>query len=158
MSKAHSGTESSTGDQLRCPTCDHTGPFDLASDGELRCPACGDEFDPHTSAKGDDVDPNEPRNPNGLESDAVDPDGTEPGTYWCPDCGARVTRGLTGVEYGHRAGHEPDKNNGERCVRRSAVVDTNDGRVKSAVSMNESLGIGRFADREDRENSEEARQ
>ena len=103
MSKAHSGTESSTADQLRCPACDHTGRFSLASDGELRC----------------------------------------------PDCGARVTRGPTGVEYGHRAGHEPDKNDGERCARRSAVVDTDDGRVKSALSMHESLGIGRFADASD---------
>jgi uncharacterized Zn finger protein (UPF0148 family) len=144
MSKAHSGTESSTADQLRCPACDHTGRFSLASDGELRCPECGDEFDPHASAE---VDPNEPKNPNGLESDAVDPDGDEPGTFWCPSCGARVTRGPTGVEYGHRAGHEPDKNDGERCSRRPAVVDTNDGRVKSALSMHESLGIGRFADR-----------
>ena len=148
MSKTATNAESSTGDQLRCPTCDHTGPFDLASDGELRCPACGDEFDPHAD-EADDVDPNEPKNPNGLESDAVDPDGDEPGTFWCPSCGARVTRGPTGVEYGHRAGHEPSKNNGERCVRRSAVVDTNDGRVKSALSMHESLGIGRFADASD---------
>jgi hypothetical protein len=38
------------------------------------------------------------------------------------------------------------KTNGERCVRRSAVVDTNDGRVKSALAMHESLGIGRFAE------------
>ena len=152
MSKTATTAETSTGDQVRCPTCDHTGPFDLASDGNLRCPSCGDEFDPHASAK---VDPNAPKNPNGLESDAVDPDGDEPGTFWCPDCGARVTRGLTGVEYGHRAGHEPAKNNGERCVRRSAVVDTNDGRVKSALSMHESLGIGRFADSEESEESEE---
>jgi len=105
-----------------------------------------------------DDDPNAPKNPSGLESDVVDPDGDEPGTFWCPDCGARVTRSPTNIEYGHRAGHEPDKNDGERCVRRSAVVDTNDGRVNSAVSMHESLGIGRFADREDRENSEEVRQ
>jgi uncharacterized Zn finger protein (UPF0148 family) len=148
MSKAHSGTESSTGDQLRCPTCDHTGRFSLASDGELRCPACGDEFDPHAD-EADDVDPNEPKNPNGLESDAVDPDGDEPGTFWCPECGARVTRGPTGVEYGHRAGHAPDKNDGERCSRRPAMVDTDDGRVKSALSMHETLGIGRFADASD---------
>ena len=105
-----------------------------------------------------DGDPNAPKNPRGLESDAVDPDGSEAGTFWCPRCGARVTRGPTGVEYGHRAGHAPDKNDGERCPRRPAVVDTDDGRVKSALSMHETLGIGRFADREDRENSEEARQ
>jgi hypothetical protein len=91
-------------------------------------------------------DPNAPKNPRGLESDAVDPDGSEAGTFWCPRCGARVTRGPTGVEYGHRAGHAPDKNDGERCPRRPAMVDTDDGRVKSALSMHESMGIGRFAD------------
>jgi len=145
MSKAHSGTEISTAARVRCPECNNDGSFGLGTDGDLRCPECGREFDPH--ADEDEGDPNEPRNPNGLESDAVDPDGDEPGTFWCPDCGARVTRGPTGVEYGHRAGHEPDKNNGERCVRRSAVVDTNDGRTKAALSMHESIGIGRFADR-----------
>ena len=145
MSKTATNAESSAGDQLRCPTCDHAGPFDLASDGNLRCPKCGDKFDPHASAK---VDPNAPKNPNGLESDAVDPDGDEPGTFWCPECGARVTRSPTdpNIEYGHRAGHAPDKNDGERCSRRPAMVDTNDGRVKAALSMHESMGIGRFAE------------
>ena len=89
----------------------------------------------------------------------MDPDGTEPGEFWCPECGARVTRGAavqngTLLEYGHRAGHAPDKNNGERCSRRPAAVDTQDGRVKSAYSMHESMGIGRFAAREESEGEE----
>ena len=101
-------------------------------------------------------DPNAPKNPKGLESDAVDPDGSDPGTFWCPSCGARVTRSPVdpGLEYGHRAGHAPDKNNGERCPRRPASVDTQDGRVKSAVSMHETLGIGRFAADEESEGEE----
>ena len=95
-------------------------------------------------------DPNAPKNTRGLASDGVDPDGTEAGEFWCPDCGARATRSPTdpNLEYGHRAGHAPDKNDGERCPRRPAMVDTNDGRVRSAVSMHETMGIGRFADRE----------
>jgi hypothetical protein len=98
-------------------------------------------------------DLNAPKNPKGLTSDAVDPDGTEAGEFWCPDCGARVTRSPVdpNIEYGHRAGHAPDTNDGERCPRRPAAVDTDDGRVKSALSMHESMGIGRFADREERE-------
>ena len=98
-------------------------------------------------------DPNAPKNTKGLTSDSVDPDGTEAGEFWCPDCGARVTRSPTdpNIEYGHRAGHAPDKNDGERCPRRPAMVDTNDARVKSAVSMHKTMGIGRFAAREERE-------
>ena len=147
MSKTATTAESSTGDQLRCPTCDHAGAFSLASDGDLRCPECGEEFDPH-------ADPNAPRNPHGLTSDAVDPGGDEPGTYWCPDCGKRVTRSPTdpNIEYGHRTGHNPDK--GDRCPRRPATVDTDDGRIKAALSMHESMGIGRFADDEESEGEE----
>jgi hypothetical protein len=95
-----------------------------------------------------DGDPNAPKNTRGLASDAIDPDGDEAGTFWCPECGARVTRSPVdpSIEYGHRAGHDPEKNDGERCPRRPASVDTQDGRVKSALSMHETMGIGRFAD------------
>jgi len=147
MSKAHSGTEISTAARVRCPECNNDGSFGLGTDGDLRCPECGEEFDPH-------ADPNAPKNPRGLESDAVDPDGDEPGTYWCPRCGARVTRSPTdpNIEYGHRTGHNPDK--GDRCPRRPATVDTDDGRTKAALSMHETLGIGRFAADEESEGEE----
>ena len=155
MSKAHSGTESSTADsRVRCPECNNAGSFGLGTDGNLRCPACGTEFDPHAASIAEERDPNAPRNPQGLTSDAVDPNGSEPGMFWCPDCGKRVTRSPTdpNIEYGHRTGHNPDK--GERCPRRPATVDTDDGRVEAAVSMHETLGIGRFAADEESEGEE----
>jgi DNA-directed RNA polymerase subunit RPC12/RpoP len=141
--------------RVACPECGHTGAFDLGTDGDLRCSECGREFDPH-AAENEERDSNAPPNTHGLESDVVDPDGDEPGAFWCPDCGARVTRSPIdpNIEYGHRAGHAPDKNDGERCPRRPASVDTQDGRVKSALSMHESMGIGRFAAREESEEEE----
>ena len=151
MSSTNTRIDSSSGDQPQpcCPECHRRSGFTLGKDGKLVCPGCSTEFDPYS----EQGDLNAPRNARGLTSDAIDPDGDEPGTYWCPDCGARVTRSPIdpNIEYGHRAGHAPDKNGGERCPRRPATVDTQDGRVKSALSMHESMGIGRFADREDSE-------
>jgi hypothetical protein len=138
--------------QSCCPECHRRSGFTLGSNGKLVCPGCSTEFDPYS----EQGDLNAPRNARGLTSDAIDPDGDEPGTFWCPECGARVTRSPIdpAIEYGHRAGHAPDKNDGERCPRRPASVDTQDGRVKSALSMHESMGIGRFAAREESEEGE----
>jgi hypothetical protein len=148
MSKTETTAESSTGDPVTCHYCESVGPFTLASPGYLNCNECGRSFDPHSPPRGD---PHAPPNTHGLTSDAVDPDGHEPGEFWCPKCGARITRGATLLEYGHRAGHAPDKNDGERCSRRPSEVDSRDPRVQAAYSMHESMGIGRFADAEDRE-------
>jgi DNA-directed RNA polymerase subunit RPC12/RpoP len=108
--------------EISCPECHRRGAFELASAGELRCSRCATEFDPHA----DRGDPNAPNNTMGLTSDAIDPDGTESGMFWCPDCGKRVTRGPSGIEYGHRRGMERGE---ERCERRPATVDTVDARA-----------------------------
>jgi uncharacterized Zn finger protein (UPF0148 family) len=149
MSKTSTKIDSSSDGQPQpcCPECHRRSGFTLGRDGKLVCPGCSTEFDPYS----EQGDLNAPRNAKGLTSDAIDPDGDEPGTFWCPSCGARVTRSSTNIEYGHRAGHAPDKNNGERCPRRPATVDIVDPRVAGAYAGHESMGIGRFAAREERE-------
>ena len=149
MSSTSTRIDSSSGDQPQpcCPECHRRSGFTLGKDGQLVCPGCGREFDPYS----EQGDLNAPRRKHGLTSDAIDPDGDEVGEFWCPDCGKRVTRGPDGVERGHSAGHEPNRGGGERCSRRPATVDSTDARVKAALSMHESMGIGRFADREERE-------
>lgn len=108
---------------VACPECHRRSGFELVGDGRLRCPNCGTEFDPFAERG----DPNAPNNTWGFTSDAIDPDGDEAGTFWCPDCGKRVTRSRAGVEYGHKRGMEAGE---DRCERRPhpAVVDTDDGR------------------------------
>jgi hypothetical protein len=87
-------------------------------------------------------DPNEPRRTHGFDSDAVDPNGTETGTFWCPDCGKRVTRGPAEIEYGHRR-------KGDRCPRRPATVDPSDARQAGAYASHRAQGIGKFANEAD---------
>lgn len=42
--------------------------------------------------------------------------------FRCPDCGRQVTRGSTGIEYGHERG-KGDTGQTERCPRRPECVD-----------------------------------
>ena len=44
---------------------------------------------------------------------------TDSGEYRCPECGRKVTRSTSGVEYGHHRG----RRDGERCPRRPECVD-----------------------------------
>jgi hypothetical protein len=131
-----------------CPECHRRSGFTLGRDGKLVCPSCGTEFDPYS----EQGDLNAPRRKHGLESDAVDPDGDEPGTFWCPGCGARTTRGTEGVEYGHRVGD--GTNSDERCSRRPATVDSVDPRIAGAIAGHESREVGRFAAPEESEGEE----
>jgi hypothetical protein len=48
---------------------------------------------------------------------------THAGEFRCPDCGNRVTRSPTGVEYGHERGSISDGPREQRCPRRPATVD-----------------------------------
>ena len=41
-------------------------------------------------------------------------------SFKCPECGRSVTRGPSGIEYGHERGRRTDE---PRCPRRSAIVD-----------------------------------
>jgi hypothetical protein len=150
MSKTSTKIDSSSDGQPQpcCPECHRRSGFTLGREGKLVCPGCDAEFDPYS----EQGDLNAPRRKHGLTSDAIDSDGDEVGTFWCPECGARITRSPTNIEYGHRAGHDPDK--GERCSRRPATVDSVDPRVKAAYAAHESMGIGRFAAREESEGEE----
>jgi len=42
-----------------------------------------------------------------------------PGEFVCSECGRRCTRGPSGVEYGHSAGHHAQ----HRCSQRPSCVD-----------------------------------
>lgn len=44
------------------------------------------------------------------------PEHPEPGEYQCPECGARVTVGESGTEYGHAS--DSTSGSAERCPRR----------------------------------------
>lgn len=57
--------------------------------------------------------------PASAETSVSVPDHSEERRYKCPDCGLRVTRGLSGKEYGHRRG----RGDQERCPRRKSNVD-----------------------------------
>lgn len=58
----------------------------------------------------------------GVKQDLDDQRPAESGEYRCPDCHRQVTKGLSGIEYGHARGRNASAGT-ERCPRRPDCVD-----------------------------------
>jgi hypothetical protein len=55
-------------------------------------------------------------------TDPVSPDGSKPGEFRCPECKRAITRGESGLEYGHARNYPTVEG---RCSRRPIEVDHN---------------------------------
>lgn len=86
-----------------------------------------------------------------TESEAATPDNDEAGEFRCPECNRRITRGPSGLEYGHDDGLSSGRT--ERCSRRSEACDSN--RDYEPPDYWSGEGFGEIRDESEREGDDD---